>query len=80
MPTTLEEIVIPIPQSSSSAQMKMPAQEGSHYLTGHHTDSGTSSTALYSGTGFVVDEELEYEIDQNLPQDTMLNQGMFGFS
>ncbi|KAG2740215.1 hypothetical protein P692DRAFT_20881080 [Suillus brevipes Sb2] len=78
VPMTLEEIVKPLLQSSLSAHMQMPVQEGSQYLTGHHMGSNFSSMALYSGSGFLIDDELEYEPDKNLQPDTILNQGIFG--
>ncbi|KAG1788570.1 uncharacterized protein HD556DRAFT_1311981 [Suillus plorans] len=82
VPTRRDEIVRPLPQSSSAA-MRMPIQEGLQYLTGHHhadLAQGTSSMA-YSGTGVFIDEELEYnlEADKNLMPDTILNQGTYRF-
>lgn len=86
VPTKIEEIVRPLPQSSSAAHTRTPVQEGLQYLTGHHhtdltQETSESSTALYSDTGSFVDEELEYsfEVDKSLTPDTFLNQGTYRF-
>ncbi|KAG2030493.1 hypothetical protein BDR03DRAFT_1017048 [Suillus americanus] len=79
---TREDLVRPLPQSSSGAQMQMPVHEGSQYLTGHHTDSAQEASSMAeAGMCGSIDEQLRYLLkpDETVTPDTIIQEGMFAY-